>query len=368
MQKLLLIPVLVALAVVLSYGPAGFAFEDETMSEFEDDIAYDEYSDELGEYADINDYEFVGDDYEDQYYEDEYVDEDEENAYYNELFEEYETDEYELDYVIDGRCSSYTITNDPSMYPRCSIIDTVAPKVGRVFVTPNDHVCVETHDNMGVARVTYNGEHVRKWPGSYGTFCSDEKFPPAMRIVAEDVVGNTVEKFATNRQKLLEAIQDPVFSAKRSLSLNPHHGMEGVNLNAEEPIKQIRLAVTGLMFNELRLSDYALQEVMGKKTVVVDYTGQYANTDYGKERHGQIHVFSANVGRLATFDVDVSDDIVVQLHEEKKAHKPYDLVVRDVNILDNFNLNAWQKAELERVFTSTDDLTMLQKNIVHKLL
>lgn len=269
---------------------------------------------------------------------------------------------------VDG-CSSWAFTNDRAVYPRCIIIDTEPPKIVKAFVTPSDYVCVETHDNTQTVKVTYNGKQVPRWSGSNIFFCTNEELPEAIRVVAEDIAGNSSEIVAINRQRIFQTGVEETFVAERSVTLNPHHSVEGMVLFAKVPIKQIRIATSpDFGFKELHVSDYALKELYGHHTITVTYKGQYANTQYGKELHGYLYVFASNIGHLATFDVVVKDDIILYQHQQKQTHKPYNLDLQNVSVLDEMNLNIWQKAELEKIFAGNGELTIVQKNILVKLL
>lgn len=264
-----------------------------------------------------------------------------------------------------GGCSTLTFTNDANVYPRCIVVDTAPPQISKAFVTPNDYVCVETHDNTQTVKVTFNGKQVPKWEGSNGFFCTNERLPAAIRVVAEDIAGNTSEMVAINKQQVFQTEEEQIFSAERSLTLNPHHGVEGIVLSSKIPIKQIRIGISpDFSLRELYVSEYALKEFYGKREVVVDYKGQYANTEYGKERHGFIHIFATNLGHVATFEVVVKDDIIVYKHQQKQTHKPYDLDLKNVLEFDEMNMNMWQKAELEKIFSSNGELTIVQKSVL----
>jgi len=336
-----------------------------------DEIEVDEATPYAEEYADEN---YVDEQYPDEQYVDEYyADEYEEEEYVEEFTEEippgYYEDEYARYYVPKGgRCVFLTFTADSLTYPRCNIIDNDPPRIAKVFVTPRNYVCAETRDNTDVYGVAFSGIDVPKWPGSNVYFCTNEPLPIAITVIAEDMAGNTSYMVAVDRQRALQSKGEQVLAAERSLDLNPHHGVEGLELFANGPVKQLRISTSGFAYKEILVSDYAIKEFSGENTVVVKYVGQYANTLYGKERHGQVHVFGANAGHVATFDVSVVDDIIMLKNQDKKPHKPYDLDLKKVEELDGTNLNAWQQAELERIFYVDGDLTEFQKNFVRNLI
>lgn len=257
-----------------------------------------------------------------------------------------------------GGCRTVTITNDPSVYARCVVIDTVPPKIVKTFMTPTGNLCVKTTDNTQTVKVTYNGIEVEKWAGSNDHFCTNEKLPAIVKIVAEDIAGNESEMVAINPQNVVQADAEQTFSAVVSKELNPHHGIEGITLDTTEPLKQIRIVKSPEFTDkEFHISDKALTEIDGKQTIELTYKGQY-----GKERHGYVYVFAANKGLLATFDVVVNEDVRLYQHEQKKSHAAYDLEMRSVSSLDVMNLNAFQKAELENVFAG--EYTMTQDRIL----
>jgi hypothetical protein len=257
-----------------------------------------------------------------------------------------------------GGCRTVTITNDPSVYARCVVIDTVPPKIVKTFMTPTGNLCVKTTDNTQTVKVTYNGIEVEKWAGSNDHFCTNEKLPAIVKIVAEDIAGNESEMVAINPQNVVQADAEQTFSAVVSKELNPHHGIEGITLDTTEPLKQIRIVKSPEFTDkEFHISDKALTEIDGKQTIELTYKGQY-----GKERHGYVYVFAANKGLLATFDVVVNEDVRLYQHEQKKSHAGYDLEMRSVSSLDVMNLNAFQKAELENVFAG--EYTMTQDRIL----
>ncbi len=254
-----------------------------------------------------------------------------------------------------GGCRTVTITNDPSVYARCVVIDTVPPKIVKTFMTPTGNLCVKTTDNTQTAKVTYNGKEIQKWSGSNDHFCTNEKLPAIVKIVAEDIAGNESEMVAINPLNVVQVDAEQTFSAVVSKELNPHHGIEGITLDTTEPLKQIRIVKSPEFTDkEFHVSDRALTEINGKQTIELTYKGQY-----GKERHGYVYVFAANKGLLATFDVVVNDDVRLYPHQQKKSHAAYDLDMRSVSSLDVMNLNAFQKAELDGIFageyTTTQD-------------
>ena len=257
-----------------------------------------------------------------------------------------------------GGCRTVTITNDPTVYARCVVIDTVPPKIVKTFMTPTGNLCVKTTDNTQTAKVTYNGIEIQKWSGSNDHFCTNEELPAIVKIVAEDIAGNESEMVAINPQNVVQVDAEQTFSAVVSKELNPHHGIEGITLDTTEPLKQIRIVKSPEFTDkEFHISDKALTEIDGKQTIELTYKGQY-----GKERHGYVYVFAANKGLLATFDVVVNEDVRLYPHQQKKTHAAYDLDMRSVSSLDVMNLNAFQKAELESVFAG--EYTVTQDRIL----
>ncbi|MGH9922882.1 MAG: choice-of-anchor U domain-containing protein [Nitrososphaerales archaeon] len=257
-----------------------------------------------------------------------------------------------------GGCRTVTITNDPTAYARCVVIDTVPPKIAKTFMTPTGYLCVRTTDNTQTVKVSYNGIEIQQWSGSNDHFCTNEELPAIVKIVAEDIAGNESEMVAINPQNVVQVEAEQTFSAVVSKELNPHHGIEGITLDTTEPLKQIRIVKSPEFTDrEFHISDKALNEIDGKQTIEVTYKGQY-----GKERHGYVYVFAANKGLLATFDVVVNDDVRLYAHEQKKSHAAYDLDMRSTSSLDVMNLNAFQKAELESIFAG--EYTMTQDRIL----
>jgi hypothetical protein len=100
------------------------------------------------------------------------------------------------------------------------------------------------------------------------------------------------------------------FSVSAAKDLNPHQGVEGIVLEAEKPLKQIRLQYLGFSARELYISENSIQVLDGKKLIEVVYKGGYE-----KERRGQIDVFAANVGKIATFDVIINNDFRLYLRK-----------------------------------------------------
>ncbi len=260
-----------------------------------------------------------------------------------------------------GGCREITITNDPTVYARCTVIDTIPPKIVKTFMTPSGYLCAKTIDDTETIKVTYNGLVIPKWSGSSEHFCTNEALPAIMKIVAEDIAGNTSEMLVIDTQQVEQTRTEEAFTAVVSKELNPHHGIEGITLETTQPVSQIRFA-NSLEFTdkELHISEKSLLELDGKQTISLTYKGQY-----GKERHGYVYVFAANNGLLATFDVVVNDDIRLYPHQDK-ASGSYDLDMRSVSLLDKMNLNAWQKAELESMFAG--EFTMSQQNVLSLVL
>jgi len=60
----------------------------------------------------------------------------------------------------------------------------------------------------------------------------------------------------------------------------------------------------------LQLSENAIKEVNGKYTIDVTYKG-----DYSIEKRGTIDVFSSNMGKIVTYDVIITDDMQLYLHQ-----------------------------------------------------
>ena len=267
----------------------------------------------------------------------------------------------------DGRI---VITNDPTVYPRCVIVDTQAPKILRAFVTPSGYHCVETHDNLGTARVTYNGKDIPRWSGAgNGYFCTDEELPLVINIVAEDLAENKNEMVSINRQRILETVNVQTFTAVVAEELNPHHGVEGIILKSDHTIEQIRIAKSPDFGNrELWISEKGVKKLDGEQMIEIRYKGQYTDSLYGKEKRGHLYVFAANIGRVATFDVIVDDDIKLYPHYNKQKHKPYDMELIDMTKINGLPLNAWQKAELESVFAGSEDLSTVQMNVLSAVL
>ncbi|MFQ5969648.1 MAG: hypothetical protein ACE5J2_04025 [Nitrososphaerales archaeon] len=288
--------------------------------------------------------------------------------------------------VGESGCREFNFVNDETIaqmgsnidWRRCGIIDNEPPDIIRAYVTPTDNVCVETLDNIRTATVSYNGAEIPRWAGqNNGTFCTTGPVPAIIKVVATDVAGNESEMVAINTTEIPRAQEvtprteevtsrtEQGFSAVVSKKLNPHHGVEGIVLSSDDVLKQVRLARSPDFSNEgiLHLSENAIKELSGEHTVVVNYKGRYV------DREGQIYVFAANGGLLATFDVKVdSEDIRLSLHQEKPRHGTYDLVLKDPIAFDSLTSNAWQKAELERIFARNADLTTTQQRILNMVL
>jgi len=263
----------------------------------------------------------------------------------------------------DGRI---TITNDRRARGPCVIVDTTPPKIIRSFLTTNDYLCVETRDDTGTIKVSYNDKQIPRWAGSSsGAFCTKEELPPVIKVVAEDMAGNKSEKVAINTLQIITTGTEQRFTAVISKELNPHHGVEGILLASDSPIKQIRIAQSiDFGVRELRISDKGIKELAGEQLVKIDFKGSYTD----KERRGQIYVFATNIGMLARFDVVVNDDIRLYPYQEKQKHGTYDLDLRSVSSFDEMKLNAWQKAELERIFHGKGELTIIQQNVLSRVL
>ena len=99
------------------------------------------------------------------------------------------------------------------------------------------------------------------------------------------------------------------FAAYVSKEINPHHGIEGRVLKANEPIKQIRLAISPeLDHSSLYISEKALMELNGENTIKIEYRG-----DYSTHKSDKIYVFTSNMDKIAEFDVVISDDVRIYL-------------------------------------------------------
>ncbi|MEM3128440.1 MAG: choice-of-anchor U domain-containing protein, partial [Nitrososphaerales archaeon] len=264
-------------------------------------------------------------------------------------------------------CSYVGFSNDSTAYARCIVIDTKPPVIQSAFVTPNDNVCVQTVDDTRTVRVAFNGREIPEWLGSMGYFCSNEAFPLVIRVVAEDIAGNKSEMIMMNTQSVVTTSSEQTFNAITAKELNPHHGIEGIVIETSQPLRQIRFSTSPEFSKDLHLSETQIMELNGKHLVEVVYKGQYADTPYGKERFGQIYVFGANKGKLATFDVVINDDIRLYKHNEEQKHGMYDLQLISTSVIDTLNLNYVQRAELEAIFAG-DELSTTQQNILSMIL
>ena len=253
--------------------------------------------------------------------------------------------------------------------PAYVIMDTKPPEIMNFIVTPTNYFCVETADDVGTKKLSYNGKEIPKRVGSFAHFCTNEEIPLVIKVVVEDGAGNKSERIVINGQQIVTKRTEQRFSALVSEDLNPHHSVEGIDLEAAEPLKQIRLAKSPAIDDRaFYISEKGMEEFVGKQTIEVVYKGQYSNTLFGSERYGEIYVFAINGGKIATFDVVVKDDIRLYPHKESEIHAPYDLNLLDTTLPDEMNLNTWQKAELERIFTSDEKLTIVQYNVASMFL
>lgn len=262
-------------------------------------------------------------------------------------------------HIGDDRCTqvlvvtSDAISHAPSninYHSKCVIIDDEPPKIVKAFVTPDDYQCVQVDDNVQTQSVTFNGTEVPAWLGSQGYFCTKEKFLGITEIIARDSAGNINEMLSINLNINRTAIKTAIatvtketFTAFVSKELNPHKDIEGMVLTSTEPIKQIRIAGSPEVdFRSLQVSDKAIQELNGQYTVVVKYYGQHI------DRKGELYVFGANRGLLATFDIKVDGyDMRLSQHQERVTHGTYELTLKNQKLVEDVGSNSSQKLKLQ---------------------
>ncbi|MEM3099174.1 MAG: hypothetical protein QXU32_10750 [Nitrososphaerales archaeon] len=279
---------------------------------------------------------------------------------------EFKTEDRLYGYARGGKCDYLATTADASAYSRCVIVDKESPRIIDAFVTAGNYTCAEVIDNTEVVKVTFNGKVIARWPGSNNYYCdTGEQVSMAIRIVARDSAGNESKMVTIDRQRLAEPVVQKAVSATKSTRLNPHYGVEGVALSSTVTANQLRMSVSGLHSNAILLSDYALKEIVDDYTLVVKYIGQYANTFFGKEQHGYLDIFGANMGHIARFDIHVADDMILNMHKEQN-NKGYTLGMKEASEVEK-SLNAFQRAELERILSSTEPLTDYQKALIRML-
>ncbi len=263
-------------------------------------------------------------------------------------------------HIGDDRCSqvlvvtSETISHTPSninYHSKCVIIDDESPNIVKAFITPDDYQCVQVDDDVQVQSVTFNGTEVPAWPASQGYFCTKEKFLGITDVIARDSAGNINEMLSINLNINRTAIKTTVttvtketFTAFVSKELNPHKDIEGIVLTSTEPVKQIRIAGSPEFadFHSLQVSDRAIRELNGQYTVVVRYYGQHI------DKQGELYVFAANRGLLATFDVKVDRyDMKLSPHQERNAHSAYELTLKNPKLFADLGSNSLRKVKLQ---------------------
>ncbi len=219
---------------------------------------------------------------------------------------------------------------------------------------------------------------VEKWPGSTNAFCIDINQlhgETTFQAQAEDYAGNLSDmqtglitasgnQYSFNWGVPQTTTSSEVLTAIVSKELNPHFGIEGMELTSATGIKQLRIGYSPeLSYRAFQLSDTAMQELVGKHTIVLKYFGAYANQPHGKELHGYIYVFGANQGLVAKYKADVTNDIRLSLVEDKPTLK-----VMSVN---HATLNTFQLHELNQALEAiknNQELTALQKIMLHMIL
>ncbi len=258
-------------------------------------------------------------------------------------------------HIGDDRCSkvdivtSETISKAPSninYHSKCVIIDDEPPKIVKAFVTPDDYQCVQVDDNVQTQSVTFNGTEVPAWLGSQGYFCAKGKLLGITEIIARDSAGNTNEMLSINlniNRTAIKTVTKETFTAFVSKELNPHKDIEGMVLTSTEPIKEIRIAGSPEVdFHSFQVSDQAIQELNGQYTVVVKYYGQHI------DRKGELYVFGANRGLIATFDVKVDGyDMKLSQHQEGVTHSTYELTLKNQKLVEDVGSNSLQKVKLQ---------------------
>ncbi len=267
--------------------------------------------------------------------------------------------------------NSETVKHAPSNidYTRCAIIDDVPPKIEKAYMTPNDMLCLQVFDNVGVKEVTYgDGNEIPKWVGSTDQFCTDKQLPPVIDVTAKDLANNTSKMVVVNTNALKVTHKTQEFNAVVSKALNPHKDIEGMVISSTTPIDQIRITGSPEFASEhlLQLSDDAIQHFSGKEqTIVVKYQGHDSKH---REMSGQLYIFAVNKGLLATYDVKVtSDDFRLSIYSEK-LHAPYDLKLKEVMSLTNMHLNTMQQVEFQTAVDNPDQLSITQKNVLSMIL
>jgi hypothetical protein len=261
----------------------------------------------------------------------------------------------------DGGCRAWHFVNTATIdfmsknidFRRCGVIDNNPPVISRVFMTPNDVLCIEALDDNETVKVLVNNREVPKWSGSPAYFCTDERMPVLLRIKAYDRAGNSIHTDVLNINGKI-SLESTTITATVSEEMNPHHGVEGIVLNGSA--NQIRIAKSVEFGNELHLSEYALRKLDKQTLVKVSYMGQYEN------KAGFIYVFGANSGLIRTFKVDIGKDITLTEYKEKNVHGTLDL-----KTVNTTQLNAFQIYELERAYNE-GELTNVQQNILDMVL
>lgn len=79
--------------------------------------------------------------------------------------------------VVSGAsgCSRTWITNDPTTYPRCTIIDTTSPTIQQTLTTKTSKTCVYVTDDLGVKMVLMGNKVLERfnytdWFCGFGPF------------------------------------------------------------------------------------------------------------------------------------------------------------------------------------------------------
>ncbi len=249
-------------------------------------------------------------------------------------------------------------------YSRCAIIDDVKPVIQRAYMTPNDILCLQVWDDVGIKRVTYgNGNEIPKWPGSIDQFCTDKQLPAVLQVAAEDFAGNISTMVTVNAQQLKTTHAVQMFTAVISKEAIPYNGVERIDLVTKEPIEQVRIGMSP-NFNErvLWVSDTAFKEIKGHTSITAKYLGA------DKLMSGQLYVFAANRGLLATINLQITGDDLVYSTYEDKTHAPYDISLKEAITLDKLHLNAMQKAEFAAFMEDPDSVTTTRANVVSMIL